>query len=83
MIDVAARDAGLGVLRKMSFKTPALLKNLCLGKNLISLKTEVKKRIPEAIADEGPLTKEQQKKEYEKFKRAEQKLRKLLDTKDC
>ena len=83
LIDVAARDSGLGILRKMSFKTPALLKNLRLGKNLVYLKTEIKKRIPEAISSEGPLTKEQQKKEYEKFKRAEQKLRKLLDTKDC
>jgi len=50
---------------------------------LIYLKTEIKKRIPETFAGEGPLTKEQQKKEYKKFKRAEQKLRKLLDTKDC
>ena len=83
LIDVAARDSGLGILRKMSFKTPALLKNLRLEKKLDYLKTEVKKRIPEAISSEGPLTEEQQKKEYEKFKRAEQKLRKLLDTKDC
>ena len=44
LIDVAARDSGLGVLRKMSFKTPALLKNLRLEKNLIYLKTEIKKR---------------------------------------
>ncbi len=70
LIDVAARDSGLGVLRKMSFKIPPLLRSL-------------RKRIPEAISSEGPLTEEQQKKEYEKFKRAEQKLRKLLDTKDC
>ena len=83
LIDVAARNSGLGILRKISFKTPPLLKSLCLEKNLDYLKTEVKKRIPEAIAGEGPLTKEQQKKEYEKFKRAEQKLRKILDTKDC
>jgi len=83
LIDVAARDSGLGVLRKMSFKTPPLLRSLRLEKNLDYLKTEVKKRIPEAISSEGSLTKEQQKKEYEKFKRAEQKLRKLLDTKDC
>ncbi len=66
LIDVAARDSGLGILRKMSFKTPALLKNLRLEKNLDYLKTEIKKRIPEAISSgEGPLTKEQQKKEYE------------------
>ena len=83
LIDVAARDSGLGILRKMSFKTPTLLKNLRLEKNLIYLKTEIKKRIPEAISSEGPLTKEKQKKEFEKFKRAKQKLRKLPDTKDC
>ena len=83
LIDVAARDSGLGVLSKISFKIPPLLRSLRLEKNLYYLKTEVKKRIPEAIAGEGPLTKEQQKKELEKFKRAEQKLRKLLDTKDC
>ena len=43
LIDVASRDSGLGVLRKMSFKTPALLKNLRLEKNLDYLKTEIKK----------------------------------------
>ena len=83
LIDVAARDSGLVALRKISFKIPPLLISLRLEKILDYLKTEVKKRIPEAIAGEGPLTKEQQKKEFEKFKRAEQKLLKLLDTKDC
>ena len=83
LIDVAARDSGLGILRKMSFKTPPLLRSLRLEKYLDYLKAEVKKRIPEAISSEGSLTKEQQKKEYEKFKRAEQKLGKLLDTKNC
>jgi len=83
LIDVAARDSGLVALRKISFKIPPLLRGLRLEKILDYLKTEVKNRIPEAIAGEGPLTKEQQKKEYEKFKRGEQKLRKLLDTKDC
>ena len=83
LIDVAARDSGLGVLRKMTFKTPALLNNLRLGKNLAYLKTEIKKRIPEAIAGEGPLTEEQQEKVKEKFKRAEEKLREVLDTKNC
>ena len=42
LIDVAARDSGLGVLRKMSFKIPPLLRSLRLEKNLDYLKTEVK-----------------------------------------
>ena len=83
LIDVVARDTRLGVFRNISFKIPPLLKNLRLENNLNYLKTEVKKRIPEAIAGEGPLTEEQQKKEKEKFERAEEKLRKVLDTKHC
>ena len=34
LIDVAARDSGLGVLRKMSFKIPPILRSLRLEKNL-------------------------------------------------
>ena len=67
LIDVVARDSSLGAIRKISLKIPTLLKNLRLEKNLDYLKTEVKKRIPEAIAGKGPLTEEQQKKEKEKF----------------
>ena len=77
------RDCRLGVLRKISIKIPPLLRNLRLEKNLNYLKNEVKKRIPEAIAGEGPLSDEQQEKAKEKFKRAEEKLRKILDTKNC
>ena len=40
LIDVAASDSGLGVLRKMSFKIPPLLRSLRLEKNLAYLKTE-------------------------------------------
>ena len=32
LIDVAARNSGLGLLRKMSFKTPPLLRSLRLEK---------------------------------------------------
>ena len=83
LIDVVARDSRLRERRKISFKIPGLLKNLRLERNLNYLKTEVKKRIPETIAREGPLTEDQQNKEKEKFKRAEEKLRKVLDTKNC
>ncbi len=83
LIDVAAKDSGLGTFRKISFKFPPLLKSLHLENNLDYLKTEIKKRIPGSITSGTPLTEDEQKKEYEKFKRAEQKLRKLLDTKDC
>ena len=83
LIDVVARDSRLGIFRKISFRIPPLLRNLRLEKNLDYLKTEVKKRIPEAIASEGPLTEEQQEKAKENFKRAEEKLRKILDTKNC
>ena len=82
MIDVAARDSGLETFRKESFKIPPLLKSLRLENNLDYLKTEIKKRIPGSISKVTPLTEENQQKEDEKFKRAEQKLRKVLDTKN-
>ena len=58
------------------------MKNLRLDNNLDYLKTEIKKRIPGSITNGTPLTEDEQQKEYEKFKRAEQKLRKVLDTKN-
>ena len=82
MIDVAARASGLWTLRKMSFTIPPLLKSLRLENNLDYLKTEIKKRIPGSMSSVTPLTEEEQHKEYEKFKRAEQKLRNVLDTKN-
>ena len=82
MIDVAARDSGLWPLRKMSFKIPPLLKGLRLENNLDYLKTEIKKRIPGSITSATPLKEDDQQKEHEKFKRAEQKLRKVLNTKN-
>ena len=82
MIDVAVKDSGLGTFRKISFKIPTLLKSLSLENNLDYLKTEIKKRIPSYITSGTPLTEDEKQKDYEKFKRAEQKLRKLLDTKN-
>ena len=83
MIDVAAKDSRLGTFRKISFKIPPLLKSLRLENNLDYLKTEIKKRLPGGpISKDTPLTEEEQQKEHEKFKRAEQKLRNVLDTKN-
>ena len=82
MIDVAAKDSVLGTYRKISFKIPPLLKSIRLENNLEYLKTEIKKLMPWSMSITTPLTKEEQRKEYEKFKRAEQKLRKVLDTKN-
>ena len=82
MIDVAAKDSSLGIFRKKSFKIPPLLKSLRLENNLDYLKTEIKKQIPGSISKGTPLTEAEQQKEYEKFKRDEQKLRKVLDTKN-
>ena len=82
MIDVAARNSGLGAYRKISFKIPPLLKSLRLDNNLDHLKTEIKEQIHSTILSSTPLSEANQQKEYEKFKRAEQKLRKVLDTKN-
>ena len=82
MIDVAARNSGLGAYRKISFKIPPLLKSLRLDNNLDHLKTEIKKRIPNSITSGTHLTEDEQQKDHEKFKRAEQKLRKVLNTKN-
>ena len=82
MIDVAAKDSGLGTSRKISFKIPPLLKSLRLEDNLDYLKTEINKRILRSMSSSTPLTEEEQQKEYERFKRAKQKLRKVLDTKN-
>ena len=64
MIDVAAKDSGLGTFRKISFKIPPLLKSLRLENNLNYLKTEIKKRNPSSITCDTPLTEEEQQKEY-------------------
>ena len=83
LIDVTAKDSQFGNLRKLSFKTPPLLKALRLENNLNILRTEINKCIPEGISIDINLKAGQKQKETEKFKRAEKKLRKLLDTKDC
>lgn len=83
LIDVTAKDSRYESLRKFSFKTPPLLKALRLENNLDFLRTELSKRIPEGISINITLTAEQKQKELEKIKRAENKLHKLLATKNC
>jgi len=82
MIDVTSKDSKSGTFRKISFKIPPLLKNFHLENNLDHLKTEIKEQIHSTILSSTPLSEANQQKEYEKFKRAEQKLRKVLDTKN-
>jgi hypothetical protein len=83
LIDVTAKDSRLGTIRKLSFKTPPLLKALRLENNLNFLRTELNKRVHEGFSYYIPLTEKEHKNEAEKIKRAEQKLCKLLATKDC
>ena len=83
LIDLTVRDSSYGIIRKLSFKTPPLLKALRLENNLNFLRTELNRRIPEGFSFPIPLTKKEQKKESEKIKRAEKKLRTILATKDC
>jgi len=83
LIDVTAKDSRFGTIRKLSFKTPPLLKALRLENNLNFLRTELNRRVPEGLSLDIPLTAKEQKKESDKVKRAETKLRKLLATKDC
>jgi hypothetical protein len=83
LIDVTVKDSSFGTIRKLSFKTPPLLKALRLENNLNFLRTELNKRVPQGLSFDIPLTEKELKKESEKVKRAETKLRKLLATKDC
>jgi len=83
LIDLTAKDSRYESLRKFAFKTPPLLKALRLENNLDFLRTELSKRIPEGISINITLTAEQKQKELEKIKRAENKLHKLLATKNC
>ena len=84
LIEMAEKDSKLVAFRKMSFKTPSLLKGMFLQDNLTGLRSEIEKRLPESmflnLYDD---TKGKQPDELEKIKRAEQKLKKVLDTKDC
>ena len=83
LIDLTAKDSSFGTIRKLSFKTPPLLKALRLENNLNFLRTEINRRIPEGLSFAIPLTEKEQKKESEKIKQAEKKLRIMLATKDC
>ena len=83
LIEMAEKDSKLVAFRKMSFKTPSLLKGMFLQDNLTSLLSEIEKRLPESTSLNLYDTKGKQPDELEKIKRAEQKLKKVLDTKNC
>ena len=83
LIDLTAKDSSFGTIGKFSFKTPPLLKALRLENNLNFLRIELNRHIPEGRSFAIPLTENEQKKESEKIKRAEKKLRNMLATKDC
>ena len=83
LIEIAEKDSKLVAFRKMSFKTPSLLKGMFLQDNLIGLRSEIEKRLPESTHLNLYDTQEKQPDELEKIKRAEQKLKMVLDTKNC
>ena len=83
LIEVAEKDSKLVAFRKMSFKTPSLLKGMFLQDNLTGLRSEIEKRIQESTHLNIYKTLGKQPDELEKIKRAEQKLKKVLDTKNC
>lgn len=83
LIEVASKDSKLVAFRKMSFKIPSLLNGMYLEDNLSCLRSEIEKRLPESALINLYDSEEQSLKELEKIKRAEQKLRKVLDTKNC
>ena len=83
LIEMAEKDSKLVAFRKMSFKTPSLLKGMFLQENLTSLWSEIEKRMPESIYLNHFTTKVKQPDELDKIKRAEKKLKKVLDTKNC
>ena len=83
LIEMAEKDSKLVAFRKMSFKTPSLLKGMFLQENLTILRSEIEKRLPESMYINLFATKGKQPDELEKIKRAEKKLKKLLDTKNC
>ena len=83
LIEMAEKDSKLVAFRKMSFKTPSLLKGMILDDNLTGLRSEIEKRLSESKFLNLYDIQEKQPKELEKIKRAEQKLKKVLDTKNC
>ena len=83
LIEMAEKDSKLVAFRKMSFKTPSLLKGMFLQQNLTSLRSEIEKRQSESMYLNLFTAKGKQPDELEKIKRAEKKLKKVLDTKNC
>ena len=83
LIEMPEKDSKLVAFRKMSFKTPSLLKGMFLQDNLTSLRSEIEKRLPESTDLNPYYIQRKQPDELEKIKRAEKKLKKVLDTKDC
>ena len=83
LIEMAEKDSKLVAFRKMSFKTPSLLKGMFLQDNMTGLRSEIEKQMPESMNLNLYDTHGKQPDELEKIKRAEKKLKKVLDTKDC
>ena len=83
LIEKAEKDSKLVAFRKMSFKTPSLLKGMFLQDNMTGLLSEIEKQMPESMNLNLYDTQKKQPDELEKIKRAEKKLKKVLDTKDC
>ena len=83
LIEMAEKDSKLVAFRKMSFKTPSLLKGMFLQDNMTGLRSEIEKQMPESMNLNLYDTQKKQPDELEKIKRAEKKLKKVLDTKDC
>ena len=71
LIEMAEKDSKLVAFRKMSFKTPSLLKGMFLQQNLTSLRSEIEKRLPESMYLNLFATKGKQPDELEKIKLAE------------
>ena len=83
LIEMVEKDSKLVAFRKMSFKTPSLLKGMFLQENLSDLRSEIEKRLPDSTYLNLYDSKGKQSDELEKIKRAEKKLKKVLDTKNC
>ena len=69
LIEMAEKDSKLVAFRKMSFKTPSLLKGMFLQDNLTGLRSEIEKRLPESTDLNPYYTKGKQPDELEKIKR--------------
>ena len=83
LIEMAEKDSKLDAFRKMSLKTPSMLKGMFLEDNLTGLRSEIEKRLSESMFSNLYEIQKNQPEELEKIKRAEQKLKKVLDTKNC